>query len=190
MFSFWLGKLAKKDVRDYGDGNPGATNAWKAGGWSIGLPGALLDYAKGAVPVGLAVWVAGIEGWFLVPVVLAPVLGHAFSPFLKFKGGKAIAVTLGVWSGLTVWEGVLVLGIIIGIFYTLLDHPSWSVILAMITFLAYLLFKQLFILHQLDMPILAVWTGNMLISLYKHKGDLGKSIQARPFVARIFRRTS
>ncbi|MBM4467527.1 MAG: hypothetical protein FJ014_18565, partial [Chloroflexi bacterium] len=44
-FSFWLGRLfAQADIRHYGDGNPGAANAWRAGGWRLGLPASLLDY--------------------------------------------------------------------------------------------------------------------------------------------------
>lgn len=187
MFSYWLGKLVGKDVRDYGDANPGAVSAWKAGGWKIGLPGALADFAKGAAPVAVAVWVFGIQGWFLVPVALAPVIGHAFSPFLKFKGGKAIAVTLGIWSGLTIWEGVLILGILIGIFYVLIDHSSWSVILAMLAFLVYTIIMGLFI-RGINLPLIAVWAGNMLIFLYKHRVDLKVAFKPRPYITRLFRR--
>ncbi|NIV30941.1 MAG: hypothetical protein GWN58_16055, partial [Anaerolineae bacterium] len=90
-FPFWLGRLAaRRDIRSFGDGNPGAINAWKAGGWRVGLPALLLDYLKGAVPVGLAHFQYSLSGWCLVPVALAPVLGHASTPFLKFRGGKAV----------------------------------------------------------------------------------------------------
>ncbi len=94
-FSVWLGKLlTRSDIRRYGDGNPGATNAWRAGGWQIGVPALLLDFLKRALPVGLARFWAGVDGWGLIPIALAPVLGHAFSPFLRFRGGKAIFVIL------------------------------------------------------------------------------------------------
>ncbi len=189
MFSYWLGKIfLKKDVREYGDANPGAANAWKAGGWKIGLPGALLDFAKGAVPVAVAVWVFGIKGWGLVPVALAPIIGHAFSPFLKFKGGKAIAVTLGVWTAITIWEGVLILGLLIGLFYVLLDHPSWSVILAMLAYLGFMIFAAL-LERGFNIPIFAIWGGCMFISIYKHHIDLKESIKPRPYILRLFRRT-
>ncbi len=90
MFAYWLGRLwLHVDIRDYGDGNPGAGNAWRAGGWRLGLPAALLDYAKAAIPVALAHYGAGIDGWGIVPVALAPVLGHAFSPFMGFRAARA-----------------------------------------------------------------------------------------------------
>jgi glycerol-3-phosphate acyltransferase PlsY len=190
MFSVWLGRLfTKKDARDYGDTNPGAFNAWKAGGWRIGLPSALLDFGKGAAPVAVAVWVLGVEGWYLVPVALAPILGHAFSPFLKLRGGKAIAVTLGVWTGITVWEGVIAFGLVIGLFYIIIDHPSWSVIFAMLAFLGYLIVLGLFV-RGVELPILAIWAGNMLILLSKHWVDLKKTIRTRPYIARLFRRAT
>jgi glycerol-3-phosphate acyltransferase PlsY len=183
MFSFWLGKLfLRRDVRDYGDANPGAVNAWKAGGWKVGVPGALLDFAKGAAPVALAVWSAGVGGWGLVPVAVAPVVGHAFSPFLGFRGGKAVAVTLGVWSGLTVWEGVGVLGALMGFWALLIDNDSWSVILALAVFGGYLL------LRGAPLAVLAVWLGNLLVLLVKHRQDLRERLRARPYVAKLFRR--
>ena len=60
-FAVWLPRLiAGADVRRYGDGNPGAFNAWKAGGWHTGLPVLLLDFFKGALPVGLAHYTGGL----------------------------------------------------------------------------------------------------------------------------------
>ncbi|MBN2378942.1 glycerol-3-phosphate acyltransferase [candidate division WOR-3 bacterium] len=190
MISFWMGKFfLKEDIREYGDRNPGATNAWKAGGWKIGLPSGLLEFAKGGAPVAVAVWVFGVEGWYLVPVALAPILGHAFSPFMKFKGGKAIAVTLGVWTAITVWEGLLVLGLLIGLAYIILNHPSWSLIFAMLVFLAYLVVVGL-LGRGVAFPILAVWAGNMGTFLIKHFQDLREPLKTRDYIARIFRKAS
>jgi glycerol-3-phosphate acyltransferase PlsY len=54
-FSVWLGRLfLRRGIRRFGDGNPGGVNAWKAGGWPIGLLAMLLDAGKGLVPVLLA----------------------------------------------------------------------------------------------------------------------------------------
>jgi glycerol-3-phosphate acyltransferase PlsY len=183
MFSYWLGKLIlRRDVREYGDANPGAVNAWKAGGWKIGLPGALLDFCKGAVPVGLAVWTAGVGGWGLVPVALAPVLGHAFSPFLGFKGGKAVAVTLGVWSGVTIWEGLGVLAASMGLFYLVLDNDSWTVVLAVCAYGVYLL------LRHVGAPMLVALAGNLAVLLNRHWSVLREGLKTRSYIQRLFRR--
>lgn len=116
-FSFWIGRLAmQEDIRQYGDGNPGAFNVFRAGGKVWGWLAILLDGLKGAVPVGIAHFVYGLDGWVLVLTALAPVLGHAYSPFLGFRGGKALAVTFGSWAGLSLWIGPVVLGAFFALF--------------------------------------------------------------------------
>ncbi len=180
-FSVWLGRLvARADVRRWGDGNPGAANAWKAGGWRAGVPALLLDYLKGATPVALAGFGAGIDGWGLVPVALAPVLGHAFSPFLRFRGGKAIAATFGVWSGLTLWVGPTVMGLALVLAVALNRTDAWSAIFGVVVLGAYLL------LSSASGPLLTVWAGNLALVLWKHRRDLRTPPRARPWLRRLF----
>ena len=97
--------IINKDVRNVGDGNPGATNAWIIGGWPIGILATIFDISKSAIPVSLAIsrFSAGsnFDGICISLIALAPVLGHAWSPFLRFKGGKALAPTWGSWIALT-----------------------------------------------------------------------------------------
>ncbi len=182
-FSVWLGRLAAHaDVRRYGDGNPGAANAWKAGGWQVGAAALLLDAFKGGVPVGLAHFWAGLGGWELVPVALAPVLGHAFSPFLGFRGGKALAVTFGVWAGLTLGEVPIVLGLLFALFLWVFDNNAWAVMAGLVGLLAYLLYRQA------GSPLLAVWAGNALILAWKHRHDLRRRVHLKARLGRLPRR--
>jgi glycerol-3-phosphate acyltransferase PlsY len=181
-FSYLLGKLFDKDIRNYGDGNPGAINAWKAGGYRLGILAILLDYLKGVVPVSLANFSFGFAGRELILVALAPVLGHAFSPFLRFRGGKAVAVTFGIWTGLTVWEGPTVLGILLGVFFYIQKVDGWSVMLAMFGFLVYLLARQF------DSFILVIWFGNILILAWKHRRGLRQRMVLKPSIANFMRR--
>jgi glycerol-3-phosphate acyltransferase PlsY len=110
-FSVWVGRLALgTDIRQYGDGNPGAFNVFRAGGKYWGWLAILLDGLKGAIPAALANFGFGWEGWQLGLAAVAPILGHAFSPFLGWRGGKALAVTFGVWTGLTLWVVPVILG--------------------------------------------------------------------------------
>jgi glycerol-3-phosphate acyltransferase PlsY len=181
-FSVWLGRLLlRTDIRRYGDGDPGMVNAWRAGGWRVGLPAMLLDGLKGAMPVGLAHFQFGVSDWGMVAVALAPVLGHAFSPFLRFRGGKALAVTLGIWTGLTFGEGQIPLVILLGLFFLIQSVDAWAVILGMLGFLPYLL------LQQADVFTLAIWGGNMLILLWKHRRGLREPIRPRPWVLNLVR---
>ncbi len=100
--------FARKNIRDYGDGNPGASNALRAGGKVIGMTALILDSFKGVIPV--AIWAGGLTVWQEILIAIAPVIGHAFSPFLKFKGGKGIATSFGIWTGLGLWGAPISMG--------------------------------------------------------------------------------
>jgi glycerol-3-phosphate acyltransferase PlsY len=174
-FSVWLASLfAHADVRQIGDGNPGAANAWRAGGWRVGLAALLLDYFKGALPVATAHFVVGLSGWPLALVALTPMLGHAFSPFLNYRGGKGLTVTFGVWSGLTLAQAPLVLGLFMALFYFTLSVNAWAVVLSMIGLLAHLL------IQQSDATLLAVWLGNLAVIVWKHGHELRRGPHLKP----------
>jgi glycerol-3-phosphate acyltransferase PlsY len=99
-------------------------------------------------------------------IALAPVLGHMFSPFLQFKGGKALATALGVWIGLTIWQASLpaVLGVVVGIL--VFSSPGWAVMLAMAVILAALL------AWIPDPLLLWVWAGQTALLAWSHRTDL------------------
>ena len=165
--SVWLGKIALGvDIRNYGDGNPGAANVWRAGGRWWGLVAILLDGFKGLIPVAIANFGLGIQGWWLAVIALAPVLGHTFSPFLGFRGGKALSTTFGVWCGLTLWLGPSVLGISFALGLAVLVTPGWAVLFGMLILLVVLL------ITGSDPVLVAIWTGNFLLLIWRHLSDL------------------
>lgn len=188
-FSVWIGqRVLKKDIRRYGDANPGATNVLRAGGRGAAALALILDFLKGALPVALAHFQAHFTGWALVGVSLAPVLGHAFSPFLRFKGGKAVAVTVGIWCGLTVWEGPTVGGLLLGLFFLVLAVDGWAVLCAILGMLLYFCltpsaWNGLAARPELAV-ILAVGVGNLLILAWKHRADLMRPLRLRPWLIR------
>lgn len=179
-FSVWIGRLAlKADIRDYGDGNPGTFNVIRAGGVRWGGLALLLDFLKGALPVALANFVFRLDGPALAAVAIAPPLGHAFSPWLRFKGGKAIASTAGAWCGLTIWEGPTVGGIMLGFWYAFLNESGWVVILTMFSALAY------FVLTGLTQVMLLAWCGHLLVFVYKHRSELRRSPTLRAWYREV-----
>ena len=104
MFSYWIGRAAlHRDIRDVGDGNPGMTNVLRSGGKGLAALAFVLDVLKAAIPVSIAYWAVGIQDVWLIPVALAPVVGHAYSPWLHFRGGKAVAASFGMWIALTIF---------------------------------------------------------------------------------------
>lgn len=166
-FSVLIGRLVLgRDIRTVGDGNPGGANVMRAGGKVWGGLAVFLDALKGAIPVGVAYGGAGLDGFSIVPVALAPLLGHACSPFLRFRGGKAVATTFGVWTGLTLWQGPVILGVWLLLCYYLLDVDGWAVLLMMLGFLPYLLFTPT------PPAFLLIWLGNVLLLAWKHRSDL------------------
>lgn len=96
--ALWLGKMLKGiDVREHGSRNTGSTNAARVLGAKIGIATLILDVSKGAVPVILALILKENTDIKLILVGMSAIFGHSFSIFLKFKGGKAVATTLGVF---------------------------------------------------------------------------------------------
>ena len=91
-----FGKLIwKKDLRQYGSHNIGATNAWRVIGAKAGILIFLLDFLKGAVSVMLAKIIFD-DALIMVVAGLMAIIGHSFSVFLKLRGGKGVATGLGV----------------------------------------------------------------------------------------------
>jgi len=176
-FSVWLGRLfAHQDIRKFGDGNPGATNVLRAGGKVVGLLAYILDVSKGALPVGLAYQNFHLDGFWMCLIALAPSFGHAFSPFLRGRGGKALAVSLGVWIGLTIYEVPIVCLTLIILGYALFTAAGWAVVLSLLGTGLYL------ILFHPDPLFLAVLLGQSLLLVWKHRLDFQKPLALRPWV--------
>ena len=92
-FGFLIAKAKGIDLRTFGSGNIGATNAMRAVGKPLGLLVFLLDAAKGFAPA----WFCRPDAAWALGAGAAAMLGHTFPVWLKFKGGKGVATGLGVW---------------------------------------------------------------------------------------------
>ncbi len=117
------------DLRAHGSGNIGATNVWRVMGKKCGLITFFADLIKGVIAVKLAMWMAGqwpihvplphgherIEffdpGFAGIAAAIACILGHNFPVWLKFKGGKGVATSLGVIFGMMPIPALIVFGI-------------------------------------------------------------------------------
>ena len=108
--------MAGVDLREHGSRNVGATNLYRLLGWKAAIPAGAFDLAKGAVPTLLAARLGAGPPWWPFVVGLAAVLGHVYSPFVGFKGGKGVATATGVFLALApasvgaaalVWVGLL-----------------------------------------------------------------------------------
>jgi glycerol-3-phosphate acyltransferase PlsY len=89
------------DLRQHGSGNLGATNLYRVLGWKYAIPAAAVDIAKGAIPVLVFAPQVSSSQLFALGCGVAAIVGHVFSVFVGFKGGKGVATAAGVMLGLT-----------------------------------------------------------------------------------------
>jgi glycerol-3-phosphate acyltransferase PlsY len=138
-FSVIIGRwLLKKDITRYGDGNPGAANVFRAGSKKVGFLAVVLDILKGVPFVFIAHYVLKLPVLAPVIVAICAVLGHAFSPFLRWHGGKAIAVTFGTLLGLLPqYDVFLVFAIAMILAAFLIQNDAWGVVFAALASLIY-----------------------------------------------------
>ncbi len=100
-FGFVAGKLRGVDLREEGSKNIGATNTLRVLGVVPGIIVLLLDMIKGLLPVLAARHLLHLSSWWIVGIGLLAVLGHIYSPFVRFRGGKGVATSLGILFGLS-----------------------------------------------------------------------------------------
>ena len=104
--SFWIGRwIYGVDLRDEGSGNLGATNTFRILGWRAALPAVVMDVAKGWLPVWLfpQLHVDPSARWVLA-YAAAVIVGHVFSFWVGFRGGKGVATSGGVFLQLSPWS--------------------------------------------------------------------------------------
>lgn len=173
MYSHILAKLNGVDLRRIRDGNPGSSNLWRAKGWRWGVTALALDFFKGTFPLFIFVASGSISNAYVISLAaLAAVAGHAFSPMLKFKGGKAVATTFGAWSVLTKWEAPTILGGVFSLFSllkrrTTAEEDAIRVLIGLLALSVYAMYKAL----QGQAHILLFYLGNFLVLSIKHWQD-------------------
>ncbi len=94
--SWLVGRLGGVDLRSQGSGNLGATNLYRVLGWRFAIPAGLFDVGKGALPTFVLPARVGPEAWLPLAVGAAAIVGHVFSVFVRFRGGKGVATAAGV----------------------------------------------------------------------------------------------
>ena len=110
-FGFIAGRRKGIDLREHGSKNIGATNTLRVLGKKAGITVLILDAVKGLIPVLAAKYLLHLPDLWQVAVGLSAVLGHIYSPFVRFKGGKGVATTLGVLIGLNPIVAALSFGV-------------------------------------------------------------------------------
>jgi glycerol-3-phosphate acyltransferase PlsY len=174
--------LTGTDVRDGGSGNIGATNVLRTAGRAAGVLTLILDGIKGWIAVWLASLLTGASVFWMSFAALTVLLGHAFSIFLKFKGGKAVATFVGAFAYLTPLPLLAVLLLFAGL-------VAWTKYLSLGSVVAAGLFPFAcwMILHP-DWPLLAAALGAAVVIIYRHRANIAR-IRAGEERVFEFRRT-
>lgn len=145
-FGLLIGKAVKGiDLRDHGSGNIGATNAGRVLGKKWGLICLVLDAAKGLLPVAAlpSLFFSPEDPWLPHARVIAgifTIVGHMFSIWLGFRGGKGVATSLGVLLMLSPW-GLLIAAVLFFVTLLIWRYVSVSSMIAAIGFSAYELYR-------------------------------------------------
>jgi glycerol-3-phosphate acyltransferase PlsY len=169
--SYIAGKLGRGiDLREQGSKNLGATNVYRILGWNYAIPVALVDIVKGAIPVlFFARWAGAAEHpWLPVALGGAAVLGHMFSPYVSFKGGKGVATAAGMFLALAP-VAVLLAILVWGICLWLTGYVSLSSIIAVTSVPLWVA------LLQPDSPYV-FWASIALVALivFAHRRNIGR----------------
>jgi glycerol-3-phosphate acyltransferase PlsY len=166
-FSLWLGTwLMKEDIRRYGDHNPGAYNVFRAGNAKIGILALFLDIAKGIPFVLLAHTIFKLTDPAVYAIGLCAILGHAYSPLLHFKGGRALAVTAGVLLAQPYLDIFLATMLFVFLAFLFNQTNAWTVIFGIMAATLYTAVS-----HGISWALLFMVLMLSIIGI-KHFGDL------------------
>jgi len=166
-FSVWIGRHAlHRDIRRYGDHNPGSSNVFRAGSKKWGIVALVLDILKGAPVVLISRLLFGFSQPILYIIAFCAVLGHAYSPFLGFRGGKALAVFAGTLLGLLQWDAIAALMVLFILGFLFFSNDSWTVIVSMVGAIVLMLFWRAEVWEILYIAAVA------LLFIIKHFHDL------------------
>lgn len=173
-FSYVFGKKIKKvDIREHGSGNAGATNTLRVLGIGPAIAVLLLDALKGIVAVLLALYLVG-DGLAPAAAGLAAIIGHNWPVFLRFKGGKGVATTIGVLATLVFWPA-LYAGIIAIISIVITRFVSLgSLLFLLLTTLLMIVFHDYFVYPIEYTYLLMIVT---ILSCWRHRTNISRLIK-------------
>ena len=163
----WLGlRLRGVDIREHGSRNIGATNTLRVLGKPLGAAALLGDMLKGIIPVLV---LGRLAPWEYLPLAcgIAAILGHSFSLFIGFKGGKGVATSTGVFAALLPIP-TLVAAVVFAITLAATRMVSLGSILAAITLSIACFFVPA------PMPVRIIVVAVALLVIWKHRANIGR----------------
>ena len=180
-FALIVGFLAGQgDIRRKGSGNVGATNVWRLAGPFPALFVFIGDIGKGAGAVLIgsyfyqAGWPLSLSNAALIAGILA-VLGHTFSPYLGFRGGKGVNTALGVFASLMLVETLIAVGVFMIVVFAF-RYISLGSIIGSVTLTAILWAERLLLDRPVDNSLLVVSLIITAFIIYTHRQNIKRLI--------------
>ena len=172
-FGLWIGKIFfKKNLHDYGSGNTGTTNTFRILGVKAGISVFAFDLLKGTLATLLLLFFH-INGVSPLIFGLLAVIGHTFSIFDRFKGGKAVATSAGVILGFSPFFLIYLLVIFILVLWLFSMISLSSVVAALFALLGILIFPSIgFILTSYDLLFSIIIFVLAIIIILRHRTNL------------------
>lgn len=198
--SLWAGKLLYSiDLRNYGSGNAGATNAFRVLGWKAGVVATIVDLGKGLLAAGVIAFIRidpiptlGFTAWETQTVVcllagVVAVIGHMFPIWARFEGGKGMNTSAGVLLAITPITTLIAIGIF-AVVLVAFRYVSLASIIAAIAFpSAVAIRRYLFDIEALD-PSLLVFSALLAIGvIIAHRSNIKRLLKGTENRVRSFR---
>ena len=180
--AYIFGRIFKGiDIRKHGSGNIGATNAFRVLGPAIGITVLALDALKGVASVVLAadfILKQQAVNELLIRVLcgVIAVLGHSFTIFLRFKGGKGMAATLGVLIGLSLKFSFLKI-ILLSEILIWLTVFLFSRIVSLASIVSAVIFPVFFIAFRQPWPLILMGLGLSIFIIARHKSNISRLLR-------------
>ncbi|QIB26674.1 glycerol-3-phosphate 1-O-acyltransferase PlsY [Caloranaerobacter azorensis] len=171
--AYLIGKILKnKDIRNYGSGNAGATNALRVFGAKIAAVTFLFDLLKAVIAVILGKMILGETGMFLAGISV--IVGHNWPALLNFRGGKGIASTIGVM--LIINYKITLICLAIGLIIVI---KSRYVSLGSVITMALLPIIGLFFNRPFNLDFLIFTLILSAMAIYRHKGNISRLLKGQ-----------
>ncbi|MGE0003680.1 MAG: glycerol-3-phosphate 1-O-acyltransferase PlsY [Candidatus Izemoplasmatales bacterium] len=179
-FSYLFGEIFRhQDIRQFGSGNIGATNAFRVFGKVIGIPVMILDTLKSGTLVFLMLhtgWFDGMDLWNPLWFGLASVVGHCYPIWFKFKGGKGVATSFGLLLAYD-WRIAMAIVVIFLIMeiatrYVSVSSVTSSIAMLLLVIVRYFTFDQ-------DLNLILVTLGAVIIIIIRHQSNFKRLLAGK-----------
>ncbi len=165
------GKLLRKiDIREHGSGNAGSTNVARVLGVKVAICVFILDICKGVVPFLVARYFLGEE--VALVLGLGTVLGHNFPVFMNFKGGKGVAISLGIMAAYNIYLGLAIIVVAVTLI-SITKYVSLASVTCAIMAFIFIWVSDVTLIEQLVVTALAT------LLIYQHRGNIKRLIKGK-----------